>query len=148
MSNQDPVVDPSITTRLTADVVAAYVKYNAVPVADLARLIRNVHSALSCKVAVIPLAAIMDKQKPAVSVRKSLQPSFLTCLECGNSFKSLKRHLMTYHAMKPDEYRVKWDLPRDYPMVAPNYAETRSALAKQMRLGQTKRRRRLLKTTV
>lgn len=83
----------------------------------------------------------VEKPKPAVSVRKSVQDDQITCLECGGTFKSLKRHLMTHHNLSPEEYREKWDLPADYPMVAPAYAEARSRLAKEMGLGQRRKRR-------
>jgi predicted transcriptional regulator len=83
---------------------------------------------------------VIEKQKPAVSVRKSVQDDQITCLECGGSFKSLKRHLTTHHSLSPEEYREKWDLPADYPMVAPAYAEARSRLAKEMGLGQRRKR--------
>jgi len=89
-----------------------------------------------------PVAAVVEKQKPAVSVRKSVQDEQITCLECGGNFKSLKRHLMTHHNLAPEEYREKWDLPADYPMVAPAYAEARSRLAKEMGLGQRRKRGR------
>jgi predicted transcriptional regulator len=87
----------------------------------------------------IAVAANTEKQKPAISVRKSIQDDQLICLECGGSFKSLKRHLMTHHTMSPEEYREKWDLAADYPMVAPAYAEARSRLAKEMGLGQRRK---------
>lgn len=85
---------------------------------------------------------VVEKQKPAISVRKSVQDDQITCLECGGSFKSLKRHLMTHHSLSPEEYREKWDLAVDYPMVAPAYAEARSRLAKEMGLGQRRKRGR------
>jgi len=87
-----------------------------------------------------PAVTVVEKQKPAVSVRKSVQDDQITCLECGGSFKSLKRHLMTHHGLSPEEYREKWDLAADYPMVAPAYAEARSRLAKEMGLGQRRKR--------
>ncbi|MBW8284282.1 MAG: MucR family transcriptional regulator [Rhizobium sp.] len=133
-SGQDLLVE------LTADIVAAYVSHHVVPVGDLANLISDVHSALSNTASPAPVVAVVEKQKPAVAVRKSVQDDQITCLECGGNFKSLKRHLMTHHNLGPDEYRDKWDLPMDYPMVAPAYAEARSRLAKEMGLGQRRKR--------
>jgi predicted transcriptional regulator len=124
---------------LTADIVAAHVSNNNVAVNDLPTLIQNVHSALS------GLGGGMaepeaKKQEPAVSVRSSIKPDYIVCLEDGKKLKMLKRHLMTHYQMTPDEYRQKWGLNADYPMVAPNYAEQRRTLAKKIGLG-TKRRR-------
>ena len=112
-----------------------------VPVAELPTLIADVHSALNNTAAPAPVVIPVEKPKPAVSVRKSVQDDQITCLECGGTFKSLKRHLMTHHNLSPEEYREKWDLPADYPMVAPAYAEARSRLAKEMGLGQRRKRR-------
>ena len=133
---------PELLVELTADIVAAYVSNHVVPVSDLANLISDVHSALSNTSVPQPAAAIVEKQKPAVSVRKSVQDEQITCLECGGNFKSLKRHLRTQYNLTPEQYRSKWGLPKDYPMVAPNYASARSRLAKQMGLGQQRRRRK------
>ena len=130
-----------LMAELTADIVAAYVSNHVVPVSELSSLISDVHAALSNTSSPTPVVAVVEKQKPAVSVRKSLQDEQLTCLECGNTFKSLKRHLMTHHTLSPEEYREKWDLAADYPMVAPAYAEARSRLAKEMGLGQRRKRR-------
>lgn len=124
-----------IVTR-TADIVSAYVTNNVVPAAEIGRLIADVHAALSLACAQTSTALAVEKQKPAISVRKSIQDNYISCLECGASFKSVKRHLMTHHSLSPDEYREKWGLPADYPMVAPSYAETRSILAKEMGLGK------------
>jgi len=129
-----------LLVELTADIVAAYVSNHVVPVSDLPNLISDVHSALSSTSAPAPAVTVVEKQKPAVSVRKSVQDDQITCLECGGSFKSLKRHLMTHHGLSPEEYREKWDLAADYPMVAPAYAEARSRLAKEMGLGQRRKR--------
>jgi predicted transcriptional regulator len=134
---------PELLVELTADIVAAYVSNHVVPVGDLANLISDVHSALSNTSTPQPALAVVEKQKPAVSVRKSVQDEQITCLECGGNFKSLKRHLMTHHSLSPEEYREKWDLPVDYPMVAPAYAEARSRLAKEMGLGQRRKRSRV-----
>ena len=119
---------------LTADVVAAYVSNNVVPVTELPTLIDSVFSAFSA--ANTSGMANAEAPKPAVSVKKSLTPEYLICLEDGKKFKSLKRHLRTHYDLSPEEYREKWGLPMDYPMVAPNYAAARSALAKKMGLGR------------
>ncbi|MCM2395177.1 MucR family transcriptional regulator [Rhizobium sp. S95] len=129
-----------LLVELTADIVAAYVSNHVVPVADIANLISDVHSALSNTSSPAPVVSVVEKQKPAVAVRKSVQDDQIICLECGGAFKSLKRHLMTHHSLGPEEYREKWDLPVDYPMVAPAYAEARSRLAKEMGLGQRRKR--------
>lgn len=129
-----------LLVELTADIVAAYVSNHVVPVADIANLISDVHSALSNTSSPAPVVSVVEKQKPAVAVRKSVQDDQIICLECGGAFKSLKRHLMTHHGLGPEEYREKWDLPVDYPMVAPAYAEARSRLAKEMGLGQRRKR--------
>ncbi len=127
--------DQSEIIEMTTDIVSAYVGNNAIAAADLPSLIQNVHRALA-EVSSGEVAASSEPQEPAVSVKKSITPDFLICLEDGRKFKSLKRHLRTKYDMSPDEYRAKWGLPRDYPMVAPNYAKARSELAKQMGLGQ------------
>jgi predicted transcriptional regulator len=122
---------------LAADIVCAYVSNNTVAAGDLAHVIGAVHSALTQAtggaVAAAPLAR--EEQKPAISLKKSITPEYLICLEDGKKFKSLKRHIRTHYNLSPEEYREKWGLPHDYPMVAPNYAEARSALAKKMGLG-------------
>ena len=127
--------------ELTASIVSAYVSNNSVPTADLPTLISQVHSALT-RVSSGHGEASTQPPKPAVSVKKSITPEHLVCLEDGKKFKSLKRHLRTQYGMTPEQYREKWGLPPDYPMVAPNYAAARSQLAKQMGLGQQRRRRR------
>ncbi len=123
---------------LTADIVAAHVSNNSVAVSDLPVLIANVHGALAALGGTAPVPEV--KQEPAVSVRSSIKPDFIVCLEDGKKLKMLKRHLMTHYQMTPDQYRAKWNLPADYPMVAPNYAEQRRTLAKKIGLG-TKRRK-------
>lgn len=123
---------------LTADIVAAHVSNNSVAVNDLPMLIANVHSALSKLDTPAPAPEV--KQEPAVSIRASIKPDYVICLEDGKKLKMLKRHLMTHYKMTPDQYRAKWNLPADYPMVAPNYAEQRRTLAKKIGLG-TKRRK-------
>ncbi len=123
---------------LTADIVAAHVSNNSVSVNDLPQLIQNVHNALSgIGGRSSPPEA---KPEPKVPVRSSIKPDFIVCLEDGKKLKMLKRHLMTHYSMTPDQYRQKWGLNADYPMVAPNYAEQRRALAKSIGLG-TKRRK-------
>lgn len=121
--------------ELTADVVAAYVSNNPVPAADLPALIADIHAALG-RVGVAVEQAPVEKQKPAVNPKRSVHDDYIVCLEDGKKFKSLKRHLMTHYGLTPEDYRAKWDLPADYPMVAPNYAAARSALAKEMGLGR------------
>ena len=121
--------------ELTADIVSAYVSNNSVSAGEIPNLINQVHAAL-----VRVSGGVSDAQpeplKPAISVKKSITPDYLVCLEDGKKFKSLKRHLRTQYNMTPEAYREKWALPPDYPMVAPNYAKARSDLAKQMGLGQ------------
>jgi predicted transcriptional regulator len=126
--------------RLTAEIVSAYVSNNSVPAADIPALINQVHTALT-RVSGSPVETLAEALKPAVPVKKSITPEYIVCLEDGKKFKSLKRHLRTQYNMTPEQYREKWNLPPDYPMVAPNYAAARSELAKQMGLGQQRRRR-------
>ena len=121
--------------EMTADIVSAYVGNNSVSADALPALISNIHAALS-GVSNGPVEAEPEPKEPAVPIRKSIAPDFLICLEDGRKFKSLKRHLRTKYDMSPEEYRAKWGLPKDYPMVAPNYAKARSELAKSMGLGQ------------
>ncbi len=126
--------------ELTADIVSAYVSNNTVSASDIPSLINQVHSALM-RVSSGQSEAPTEPLKPAIPVKKSITPEYIVCLEDGKKFKSLKRHLRTQYSMTPEQYREKWDLPADYPMVAPNYAAARSQLAKQMGLGQQRRRR-------
>jgi predicted transcriptional regulator len=126
--------------ELTADIVSAYVSNNAVAAGDISSLISQVHAAL-LRVSNGQSEVVSEALKPAIAVKKSITPDHLICLEDGKKFKSLKRHLRTQYNMTPEHYREKWGLPADYPMVAPNYAEARSQLAKQMGLGQQRRRR-------
>ena len=125
--------------ELTANIVSAYLGNHSVPASDIPGLISQIHAALSRVSSGADLAA--EPLKPAVPVKKSITPEYLVCLEDGKKFKSLKRHLRTQYNMTPEQYREKWDLPVDYPMVAPNYAQARSQLAKQMGLGQQRRKR-------
>jgi predicted transcriptional regulator len=127
--------------ELTANIVSAYVSNNSVPSAEIGTLIGQVYSALK-RVSGGQAAAPVEALKPAVPVKRSVTPDYIVCLEDGQKFKSLKRHLRTRYNMTPDQYREKWNLPPDYSMVAPNYAAARSQLAKQMGLGQQRRRRR------
>ena len=126
---------------LTAEIVSAYVSNNPVPSGDIPALINQVHSAL-LRVSSGQGDPLAEPLKPAVPVKRSINPDFIVCLEDGKKFKSLKRHLRTQYGMTPEQYREKWGLPSDYPMVAPNYAAARSQLAKQMGLGQQRRRRK------
>jgi predicted transcriptional regulator len=126
--------------ELTAGIVSAYVSNNSVSASDIPSLINQVHSAL-LRVSGGQSDVQPEPLKPAVSVKKSITSDYLVCLEDGKKFKSLKRHLRTQYNMTPEQYREKWGLPPDYPMVAPSYAAARSQLAKQMGLGQQRRRR-------
>ena len=137
MADENEMQETFIT--LTADIVAAHVSNNSVAVNDLPTLISNVHGALAALVGPAPVVP-EPKQEPAVSIRSSIKPDYVVCLEDGKKLKMLKRHLMTHYNMTPDQYRAKWGLPADYPMVAPNYAEQRRMLAKSIGLG-TKRRK-------
>src|SRR5215217_5419517 len=123
---------------LTADIVAAHVSNNSVAVNDLPNLIQNVHQALATISS--SSSGPEPRPEPKVSIRSSVKPDYIVCLEDGKKLKMLKRHLMTHYNMTPDQYRQKWGLAADYPMVAPNYAEQRRALAKSIGLG-TKRKR-------
>ena len=121
--------------ELAADIVSAFVSNNSVPTAELPALIGSVHQALNTLANGSAQQAVEEPKAPAVSIKKSVQPDYIVCLEDGKRFKSLKRHLRTTYNMTPDQYRAKWRLPHDYPMVAPNYAAARSNLAKQIGLG-------------
>jgi len=136
MNGNEGAEDTLLT--LTADIVAAHVSNNSVAVNDLPQLIQNVHAALTGISSTT--SAPEARPEPKVSIRSSIKPDYIVCLEDGKKQKMLKRHLMTNHGMTPDEYRQKWGLAADYPMVAPNYAEQRRTLAKSIGLG-TKRRR-------
>ena len=128
--------------ELAADIVSAYVSNNSVAAAELPALIADVYAAL-VRVAQGPSAAASQENlRPAVPVKKSVAHDYIVCLEDGKKFKSLKRHLRTQYNMSPEDYREKWGLPTDYPMVAPNYAQARSQLAKEMGLGSQRRRAR------
>jgi len=130
---------------LAADIVSAYVAKNAVPIAELPALIASIHFALS-KTAQGAVDQPEEELRPAVAIKKSITPDFLISLEDGRRYKSLKRHLRTSYNMTPDQYRAKWHLSSDYPMVAPNYAKARSELARTMGLGQKRRGRKSRKS--
>ena len=131
------IIDETLIT-LTADIVAAHVSNNSVAVNDLPQLISNIHGALAALAGSGAQPEV--KLEPKVPIRTSIKPDYIVCLEDGKRLKMLKRHLMTHYQMTPDQYRAKWGLAADYPMVAPNYAEQRRALAKAIGLG-TKRRK-------
>jgi predicted transcriptional regulator len=132
MNNRSELVE------LTAEIVAAYVGNNPVSQTDLPKLIGEVYRSLAAATNATPEPPKEEavELKPAISVRKSVNPDYIVCLEDGKKFKSLKRHLRTHYNLSPEQYREKWGLPADYPMVAPSYAKARSSLAKQMGLGQ------------
>jgi predicted transcriptional regulator len=131
-NNSNPVIE------LTTDIVAAYVSNNTLDANEVPQLIKNVHKAL-LGMSQEDEAETAEELKPAVPIKKSILPDYIICLEDGKKFKSLKRHLRTHYNLTPEEYREKWGLGADYPMVAPNYAAARSKLAKKMGLGQQKK---------
>ena len=133
--------DKNQLAELTADIAAAYLSANTVPAGDLAGLIQTIHQALSGVSSGAPAQAA-EPAKPAVPLKKSITPDYLISLEDGKKYKSLKRHLRTKYNMTPEDYRTKWGLPKDYPMVAPNYAKARSEMARSMGLGQGGRGRK------
>jgi Predicted transcriptional regulator len=137
----EPQQDNAQILEMTADIVSAYLSANTIAASELPALIGSVHASLT-QVAGGRIEAQAEPQTPAVPIRKSITPDYLICLEDGLKFKSLKRHLGTKYGMTPDEYRAKWGLPSDYPMVAPNYAKARSELAKAIGLGQGGRKGR------
>lgn len=121
---------------LTTEIVSAYVSNNAISPTDLSRLIADVHSSMSALSQASAPVETEEPQKPAVPIKKSMTQDYLICLEDGKKFRSLKRHLATYYGLSPDQYRAKWGLHSDYPMVAPSYSEQRSNLAKKAGLGR------------
>lgn len=139
------MADASVETKednhleFVADIVAAFVAHNTVAATDLAALIQSVYATLG-KLGTAPESVVIEEQKPAVPIKRSVTPDFIICLEDGKKFKSLKRHLRSVYDLTPDDYRDKWGLPRDYPMVAPAYAAARSELAKAMGLGQVRKK--------
>jgi predicted transcriptional regulator len=126
--------------RMTAEVVSAYVRSNPLPRSELTSIIRTVHGSLAALDGGDGSKA--EPLRPAVSIRRSVQPDYLVCLDDGKKLKMLKRHLRTTYGLTPEEYRAKWGLPPDYPMVAPNYAKQRSEFAKKIGLGRKPGRRR------
>ena len=130
-------IEPSELQVLTAKVVAAYVGHNPIPVTDLPALISSVQAAFR-GLGEDKAAPQKAEQAPAVSIKKSVTPDYIVCLEDGKKLKMLKRHLKTVYDLTPDEYRVKWSLPPEYPMVAPNYAKARSEMATKLGLGRKK----------
>jgi predicted transcriptional regulator len=122
--------------ELTADIVSAHVANNSLAVGDVANLVQRVYEALSGLGTPQPVA--VEEKTPVVSIRASMKPEYLVCMECGRKQKTLRRHLMTAHGMSPDQYRTDYGLPRDYPMVAPNYSEQRRAMAHSIGLGRKK----------
>lgn len=134
----DPVVELSetdVVLEMTAEVVAAYVSNNPVSSVELPNLIGDIYGAF-LKINGSEISALVEKPIPAVPIKKSLHDDYLICLEDGKKFKSLKRHLRSHYDISPEEYREKWGLPSDYPMVAPAYAKERSRLAREMGLGR------------
>jgi predicted transcriptional regulator len=142
MSETAVIQDKNGHAVLVTDIVSSYVANHVVPIGELSELIATVHTALlkTTETSSATVAEKAEPRKPAVPIKKSFTNDEITCLECGSNFKSLKRHLTTHHGMSPEEYRAEWVLPSDYPMVAPSYAEKRSALAKESGLGQKRRR--------
>ncbi len=136
----DEIIEKNELVELTADIVSAYVSKNAVVATDLPGIIVDVHKALNQATAE-GTQPLKEELKPAVPIKKSIDPQgeYIICLEDGKKFKSLKRHLRTHYDLSPEEYREKWGLSHEYPMVAPNYAKARSALAKKMGLGQRRK---------
>ncbi|ARS66094.1 transcriptional regulator [Sinorhizobium meliloti] len=130
-----------LLVTLTAEIVSAYVKKHVIRGVEVTKIITDVHAALSAVGSDKVVPEPVEKPKPPVPVRKSIQDGYLICLENGKKFKSLKRHLMAKYQMTPEQYRTKWDLPDDYPMVAPAYAAKRSELAKSAGLGYFRKKR-------
>ncbi|HZD26337.1 MAG TPA: MucR family transcriptional regulator [Alphaproteobacteria bacterium] len=138
MTDQKVEVNELLT--LTADIVASHVSNNGVPVSELPQLIQQVYGTLAALGQ--ETAPAQERPEPAVPIRKSVTPDYIICLEDGKKLKMLKRHLKTAYNMTPEQYRERWGLPQDYPMVAPNYANQRRELAKKIGLGTSRRRRR------
>lgn len=133
----DASSDQADFLNLSADIVSAYVANNSLPVTELPALLQSVHAVLvGLSTQDVASSQPEAKKDPAVPIKKSVTPDYIVCLEDGKKFKSLKRHLRTVYSMTPEEYRAKWGLPRDYPMVAPSYAQKRSELAMSMGLGR------------
>lgn len=135
-------LDQNELLALTTEIVASHVSNNVVPVNDLAQLIQQVYTTLASVSPAGEGGGLGERPRPAVAIRKSMTPDYLVCLEDGKKLKMLKRHLKTSFNLTPEQYRERWGLPSDYPMVAPNYAKQRSALAKKIGLGTRPRRRK------
>lgn len=133
--------DRAMLMALTADIVSAYVSNNDCQATELSSIILNVHMTLSSIDTAHTIDVVTEKPKPAVNPKRSIGEDYIICLEDGKKFKSLKRHLMTHYNLTPEQYREKWDLDPNYPMVAPNYAQARSDLAKEMGLGRKRKKR-------
>ena len=138
MKHGSPTDSPEEMVALTGRITAAYLRGNILPAADIAGVIGIVHGSLLQLVQPVPLQQEEDIRKPAVPIRKSVTAEYIVCLEDGRKLKMLKRHLRSTYGMTPDEYRAKWNLPADYPMVAPAYAEKRSEFAKAIGLGRSR----------
>lgn len=134
--NDNHLSKPDDLLKLASDIVAAYVSNNPIPVSEVPGMIKSIHATLGGLTTGMPTEA-PTAQKPAVPVKKSVTPEYIVCLEDGKKLKMLKRYLRSRYNMTPDEYRAKWGLPADYPMVAPNYAAQRSEFAKKIGLGRT-----------
>lgn len=138
-SMNDEAARHEMLMELTAEVVAAYVSNNSVPAGELPALISDVHAALGRMGTPAAPEPVMEKPKPAVNPKRSVHDDYIICLEDGKKFKSLKRHIMTHYGLTPEQYREKWDLDANYPMVAPNYAAARSVLARKIGLGRKRK---------
>jgi predicted transcriptional regulator len=138
MSDRPTPANHSDVLRMVTDVIASYLKKNPVAASDLPNVIATVYSAFTAPQA-SPVEAVVERPEPAVPIKRSVTPDYIICLEDGKQLKMLKRHLATSYNLTPDEYRARWGLSPDYPMVAPNYATQRSALAKQIGLGSRAR---------
>lgn len=132
----EETLDPAANLEYATNIVSAFVSNNSLPASELPALVQAVHAALFRLASGGPEPSAEPKREPAVPIKKSITPDYIICLEDGKKFKSLKRHLANSYSMTPEEYRAKWGLPPDYPMVAPNYAQMRSALAVSMGLGK------------
>lgn len=136
MATEKPELDAAETLHLATEIVAAFVSYNSVEASKLPALLQDVHDAV--RALAMGGTASAGSQEPAVSVKKSITPDYIVCLEDGKKLKMLKRYLRTHYNLSPEEYRRKWGLPADYPMVAPNYAKRRSQFAKDIGLGTSR----------
>ncbi|MBU6236157.1 MAG: MucR family transcriptional regulator [Alphaproteobacteria bacterium] len=141
--NQNTPTNHADLLTLTSDIVSSYLSANSVPAADIPAIIERIYKTLANVNA--PQGIMADRPQPAVSIKKSVTPEYIICLEDGKKLKMLKRHLKSAYNLTPDEYRERWGLPSDYPMVAPNYADKRSKLAKSIGLGKTRKRGRKAK---